>query len=49
MTNKKQTKAVVASKAVVAEKSYRAPNCSVNFNVIVDFESEMKALKLTRD
>lgn len=53
MTNKKQTKAVVASKVVaskvVAEKSYRTPNCSVNFNVIVDFEGEMKSLKLTKD
>ena len=49
MTNKKQTKAVVASKEVVAEKSYRAPNCSVNFKVIVDFENEMKLLKLTKD
>ena len=48
MTNKKQTKAVVASKEVVAEKSYRAPNCSVNFNVIVDFDGEMKLLKLTK-
>ena len=48
MTNKKQTKAVVASKAVV-EKSYRTPNCSVNFNVIVDFDGEMKSLKLTKD
>lgn len=49
MTNKKQTQAVVASKAAAAEKSYRAPNCPVNFKVIVDFESEMKALKLTKD
>lgn len=53
MTNKKQTKAVVASKVVaekvVAEKSYRTPNCSVNFNVIVDFDGEMKSLKLTKD
>lgn len=49
MTNKKQTKAVVASKEVVVEKSYRTPNCSVNFNVIVDFDGEMKALKLTKD
>ena len=49
MTNKKQTKAVVASKEVVAEKSYRVPNCSVNFKVIVDFENEMKLLKLTKD
>lgn len=49
MTNKKQTKAVVASKEVVAEKSYRTPNCSVNFKVIVDFENEMKSLKLTKD
>lgn len=49
MTNKKQTKAVVASKEVVAEKSYRTPNCSVNFNVIVDFDGEMKSLKLTKD
>ena len=49
MTNKKQAKAVVASKEVVAEKSYRTPNCSVNFNVIVDFDGEMKSLKLTKD
>lgn len=53
MTNKKQIKVVATSKAkeqeTKKEKSYRAPNCSVNFNVIVDFESEMKALKLTRD
>ena len=49
MTNKKQTKAVVASKEVVAEKSYRAPNCSVNFKVIVDFKNEMKLLKLAKD
>lgn len=49
MTKSKKSQAVVASKEVVAEKSYRAPNCSVNFNVIVDFEGEMKALKLTKD
>ena len=49
MTNKKQAKAVVASKEVVAEKSYRTPNCSVNFSVIVDFDGEMKSLKLTKD
>lgn len=40
---------VVAQEKVVAEKSYRTPNCSVNFNVIVDFDGEMKSLKLTKD
>lgn len=39
----------VAVESVVAEKSYRTPNCSVNFNVIVDFDGEMKSLKLTKD
>ena len=52
MTNKKQTKVVATSKAkeqeVKKEKSYRTPNCSVNFNVIVDFDGEMKSLKLTK-
>lgn len=53
MTNKKQTKVVATSKAkeqeAKKEKSYRTPNCSVNFNVIVDFDGEMKSLKLTRE
>lgn len=49
MTKSKKSQAVVASKEVVAEKSYRVPNCSVNFKVIVDFENEMKVLKLTKD
>ena len=53
MTNKKQTKVVATSKAkeqeVKKEKSFRTPNCSVNFNVIVDFDGEMKSLKLTRE
>lgn len=51
MTKQNKSQAVVASKAaaVVAEKSFRAPNCSVNFNVIVDFDGEMKALNLTKD
>ena len=49
MTKSNKSQAVVASKEVVAEKSYRAPNCSVNFNVIVKFEDEMKVLKLTKD
>lgn len=50
MAKSNKSKAVVASKvAVVAEKSYRTPNCSVNFNVIVDFDGEMKLLKLTKD
>lgn len=52
MTNKKQTKVVATSKAkeqeAIKEKSYRTPNCSVNFNVIVDFDGEMKSLKLTK-
>lgn len=53
MTNKKQTKVVATSKAkeqeAKKEKSFRTPNCSVNFNVIVDFDGEMKSLKLTRE
>ena len=49
MTKSNKSKAVVASKEVAVEKSYRAPNCSVNFNVIVKFEDEMKVLKLTKD
>lgn len=53
MTNKKQTKVVATSKAkkqeTKKEKSFRAPNCSVNFVVITKFEDEMKALKLTRE
>lgn len=53
MTNKKQTKVVATSKAkeqeIEKEKSFRTPNCSVNFNVIVDFDGEMKLLKLTRE
>ena len=47
MTNKKQTKAK-ASDNVVTEKSYRTPFCSVNYVIIMDFESEMETLKLTR-
>ena len=53
MTNKKQTKVVATLKAKEQEekkeKSFRTPNCSVNFNVIVDFDGEMKSLKLTRE
>lgn len=47
MTNSKKSQAVVASTETT--KSYLVPNCSVNFNVIVDFEGEMKSLKLTKD
>ena len=47
MTKSKKSQAVVAS--TESTKSYLVPNCSVNFNVIVDFEGEMKSLKLTKD
>ena len=47
MTKSKKSQAVVAS--TESTKSYLVPNCSVNFNVIVDFEGEMKLLKLTKD
>ena len=47
MTKSKKSQAVVASTETT--KSYLVPNCSVNFNVIVDFEGEMKSLKLTKD
>lgn len=47
MTKSKKSQAVVAS--TKSTKSYLVPNCSVNFNVIVDFEGEMKSLKLTKD
>lgn len=47
MTKSNKSQAVVAS--TESTKSYLVPNCSVNFKVIVDFEGEMKALKLTKD
>lgn len=47
MTKSKKSQAVVAS--TESTKSYLVPNCSVNFNVIVDFDGEMKSLKLTKD
>lgn len=47
MTKSKKSQAVVAS--TESTKSYLVPNCSVNFNVIVDFEGEMQSLKLTKD
>ena len=47
MTKSKKSQAVVAS--TESTKSYLVPNCSVNFNVIVDFDGEMKSLKLTQD
>lgn len=39
----------VVAKKVVQEKSKKAPNCSVNFVVIENFEETMKTLNLTRD
>ena len=47
MTKSKTSQAVVAS--TESTKSYLVPNCSVNFKVIVDFDGEMKSLKLTKD
>ena len=47
MTKSNKSQAVVAS--TESTKSYLVPNCSVNFKVIVDFEGEMKSLKLTKD
>ena len=56
MTNKKQTKVVATSKAKKQEskakvqpKSKKAPNCSVNFVVVENFEQTMETLNLTRD
>ena len=59
MTNKKQTKVVATSKAkkqetkakveVKQEKSKKAPNCSVNFVVVENFEQTMQSLNLTRE
>lgn len=39
----------VVAKKVVKEKSKKAPNCSVNFVVIENFEETMETLNLTRD
>lgn len=39
----------VVAKKVVKEKSKKAPNCSVNFVVIENFEETMGTLNLTRD
>ena len=47
MTKSKKSQAVAAS--TESTKSYLVPNCSVNFNVIIDFDGEMKSLKLTKD
>lgn len=59
MTNKKQTKVVATSKAKKQEskakvqpkqeKSKKAPNCSVNFVVVENFENTMQTLNLTRE
>lgn len=43
-SNKRQ-----AARIEKKEKSFRAPNCSVNFVVITKFEDEMKTLNLTRE
>lgn len=61
MTNKKQTKVQATSKASKKqetkvkvqqpkqEKSKRAPQCSVNYIVVTDFEKTMESLGLTRE
>lgn len=60
MTNKKQTKVQATSKATKKveskakvqqkqEKSKKAPNCSVNFLVVENFEQTMQTLNLTRE
>lgn len=59
MTNKKQNKVIATSKAKKQEtkvnvqpkqeKSKKAPNCSVNFVVIENFEGTMRTLGLNRD
>lgn len=61
MTNKKQNKVEATSKAQTKkqetkvkvqqkqEKSKKAPNCSVNFVVVENFEGTMQTLGLNRD
>lgn len=60
MTNKKQNKVQATSKATKKveskakvqqkqEKSKKAPNCSVNFIVVENFEQTMQTLNLTRE
>lgn len=45
----KNKKVETTKEKVVKEKSKKAPNCSVNFVVIENFEETMKTLNLTRD
>lgn len=49
---KSSKKVVVAPKAAVVEAQdtkFRAPNCSVNFHMVVNFDESMAKLGLTKD